>query len=140
MTKFSKNLKYATAKIIFLPFLFVVLFLLGFFNSAYADNKTQTETKLDNVSLSQQYSDEYLQYLSLSEEEKQNVDVIPRMYDIAFESLYSTASYQALGSAELPTEYSLFNLPQMITNFSSANKSNYEGLTKNVGDQHGSGI
>ncbi|MBQ3213873.1 MAG: InlB B-repeat-containing protein, partial [Clostridia bacterium] len=139
MTKFSKNLKYATAKIIFLPFLFVALFLLSLFNFAYADS-TAKVNNCNEVVLTQPYSEEYLQYLSLSEEEKQSIDVIPRLYDVEFESLYSTASYQSLAQTSLPTEYVLFNLPQMISNFSTVNKTNFETLNKNVGNQYGAGI
>lgn len=119
--------------------LFVALILLGFFATPLFENK---QPVLATVSTEQNkiYTNEYIEYLALSDEEKAQTSVIPRMYEVDFSSLYSSSAYQTLSGSSLPSEYSLVYVKSIIENFSDENKLNYETLNKNVGNQSGTGI
>lgn len=88
------------------------------------------------------YCKEYLKYLTLSEEEKQQSGVIPRMYNIDVNSIYSSPSYLSLleDGESLPTEYSLYRTTAIYNNFDYDNRSNFANLPKNVGNQKNTGI
>lgn len=118
---------------------FVALILLGFFATPLFENKPFV-LAASNLQQNRVYTKEYAEYLSLSAEEQAKFNVIPRKYEVDFSSLYTSSAYQSLKNGTLPSEYSLIYNKSIIDNFSDANKSNYETLNKNVGNQSGTGI
>jgi len=142
MQIFGKKTKFLNAKYILPFFCFAVLFFIIPF--AFSFCQAETKEQLSVVSENnKEYSDEYKKFLSLSEAERENCQVIPRMYDIDFETLYTSAAYQSILEGDsLPIEYSLFNVSGIINNFSTSNKNNYsfESTMTNVGNQYLTGI
>lgn len=119
--------------------LFCCLFLavISLFNFKPYNNNNSIYVKANN----QQYSQEYLNFLNLSDEQKQNYGVIPRMFDIDISSLYTSSSYQSLlNSTLLPSEYSLYYTTTIYNNFDNVNRLNFEYLPNNVGNQKSTNI
>ncbi len=137
MSNFSKKFKTLLAKVKFLPFIFVALFLLSFGVNLFYPNSQIDVSASPILAENEGYSQEYQDYLNLSDEEKDGL-IIPRKYDVNPQSLYSTSAYKLLSSSALPENYCLYDLSSNITNF--ANTYTYENLQKNVGDQDNSGI
>ena len=137
MSNFSKRLKTVLAKVKFLPFIFVALFLLSFGVTLFYPNSQVEVLASPILAENGEYSQEYQDYINLSDEEKEGL-IIPRKYDVNPQSLYSTSAYKLLSSSALPESYCLYDLSSNITNF--ANTYTYENLKKNVGDQDKSGI
>ncbi|MBQ3048252.1 MAG: hypothetical protein IJD48_04495 [Clostridia bacterium] len=104
---------------------------------AYTQNNIQTQQETQS-----EYTDQYKRYLSLSKEEQDAYEVIPRMYEVPSESLYTSKSYNNLLTSHetLPTEYSLFNIPSIMGSFSAANTNSTASLPVNVGNQQQVGI
>ena len=126
-----KNLNLFVKTLVLTFFCFALLFSVSLNFSSYKQEKVSYA-----LSNEQAYSQEYLKYLSLSEEEKKSYGVIPRMYDVDISSLYSSSSYQALqNSSSLPTEFSLYKTTRITNNFDYENRSNFAQLPKNVGNQ-----
>ncbi len=137
MNKIKQSKFFGFAKpFVLLVFCCLFAFTLPFF---IFDNSVKTpEYQTKSVS----YTQEYLNYLSLPEEEKENYGVIPRQIEISYNNLYSLPAYtQLVTSPSLPTEYSLYSTSTISNLFSAQNaNSNIDNLPKNVGDQSGMGI
>lgn len=143
MTKFAKSIKNSFAKVFNIPFLFAVLFVLVFSASFVFTFQPAKATTVENstVALNQKYTEDYLKYLALTDEEKSTYATTPRMYEVEFETLYASDAYKSLsGTGSLPTEYVLYNINSIINNFDEANKNNYENLNQNIGDQRSTDI
>lgn len=88
---------------------------------------------------------QYEQFLSLTEEEQLEYGVLPRMYEVSSEALYSSKSYNSLLSSNqsLPTEYSLISFgdrSEIKKNFTPLNLQNNDNLPHYVGNQQGTNI
>jgi len=58
------------------------------------------ESNVDNIDENEEnYTEEYKEYLKLSDEEKSKINVIPRKYNVSFESLYENMSRESETSA-----------------------------------------
>ena len=62
------------------------MFIMIFnFTKVYAEESNESY----NEFLNSRYTDEYIEYLKLSDEEKEKIDAIPRKYKMSFEEYYN---------------------------------------------------
>lgn len=91
----------------------IIMFIMLFnFTKVYAEESDDSY----NEFLNSRYTDEYIEYLKLSDEEKEKIDAIPRKYKMSFEEYYNNKrKNDTFDSAKINTELpSYFNLRDKI--------------------------
>ncbi|HOZ55077.1 MAG TPA: C1 family peptidase [Clostridia bacterium] len=97
-------------KIIMLIIILICILLVtfNFFNNKNNKNNTRNIEKTYKL----KYSEAYMQYLNLPEEERNKLGVVPRMYDISLDNLESIneeALKTKVGETPIPAQFSLKN-------------------------------
>ena len=131
-----KNLSY------FFNFVLVAVFCCFFSSIVFLQFNKKPNTYANSYNSNLVYTKDYEKYLQLTDDEKKELGVIPRMYEVSVNSLYSSSSYQNLlaSNSELPTEYSLFKTNTIKNNFSYSNRDSFKNLTANIGNQKSTNI
>lgn len=126
----------------FLKAIFMALFCVALMFCGFAINLDANASVNYNSSQPAKYTWQYEQFIGLSEEEKSTYGVLPRMYEVSSEALYTSKSYNNLlsSSQPLPSEYTLFDNDSILKNFSYSNLGNNAKLPVNVGNQQKTNI